>query len=243
MTFPRLFPGGPFLLGDAPTFPDPEATDAEGLLAVGGDLSQPRLLAAYRAGIFPWFSKGEPILWWCPPQRACLPPGEAHVSRTLARVIRQGRFEVREDTAFAQVVRACAKAPRRGQRGTWITPEMQAAYTVLHHQGCAHSVEAWSEDTLVGGLYGIALGGAFFGESMFTLAPEASKVCFAHLANRLHGWGFTLLDCQVENPHTTSLGAQVLPRADFLTRLAEALQLPDRWGGDPLPEALDPRVN
>ncbi len=240
MHFPRLFPGGPFLLGAAPTFPDPEATDADGLLAVGGDLSAPRLLAAYRTGIFPWYSKGEPILWWCPPVRAALNPAGVHISRSLGRTIRQGRFEVREDTAFAQVVRACARAPRPGQPDTWITAEMQAAYTLLHHHGIAHSVEAWRDGRLVGGLYGLALGAAFFGESMFSLEPDASKVAFAHLTARLEGWGFTLLDCQVENTHTTSLGARPIPRAAFLTQLAAALQHPDRWGGDPPPKALDP---
>lgn len=234
-SFPRLGPHGPWLLGEAPLFPDPEATDDDGLLAVGGDLSVPRLLAAYRAGIFPWFSKGEPILWWCPPERSCLHPREAHISRSLAKVLRQGVFELRMDTSFAQVVRACAKAPRAGQRGTWITPAMQAAYTTLHHQGWAHSIEAWREDRLVGGLYGVALGGAFFGESMFSLETDASKACFAMLAARLEAWGFTLLDCQVENPHTTSLGAKPMPRALFLARLAEALAGPDRWAG--LPEA------
>lgn len=229
----RLGPNGPWLLGVEPTFPDPEATDEEGLLAVGGDLSVPRLLAAYRAGIFPWFSKGQPILWWCPPMRSCLHPAEAHISRSLAKVMRQGVFELRMDTSFAQVVRACAKTPRAGQRGTWITPEMQAAYTTLHHQGWAHSLEAWRGDRLVGGLYGVALGGAFFGESMFSLETDTSKVCFAMLAARLEAWGFTLLDCQVENPHTTSLGAKPMPRAQFLARLAEALAGPERWAGLP----------
>jgi leucyl/phenylalanyl-tRNA--protein transferase len=251
-TLSRIGPSGPWLLGEAPTFPDPEATDADGLLAVGGDLSVARLLAAYRAGIFPWFSKGEPILWWCPPLRSCLHPAEAHVSRSLAKVLRQGVFEVRVDTSFAQVVRACARSPRAGQRGTWITPAMQAAYTTLHHQGFAHSVEAWREGgsisesrrrsgggadgasdrwRLVGGLYGVALGGAFFGESMFSLETDASKACFALLAARLEAWGFTLLDCQVENPHTTSLGAKPLARRAFLEILAGALALGDLWGG------------
>ncbi|HJV23008.1 MAG TPA: leucyl/phenylalanyl-tRNA--protein transferase [Holophagaceae bacterium] len=231
MTLPRLGPSGPWLLGPEPVFPDPEATDEDGLLAVGGDLSVPRLRAAYRAGIFPWYSKGEPLLWWCPPVRACLHPAEAHVSRSLAKALRQGRFELRTDTAFAQVVRACAKTARPGQRGTWITTDMQAAYAALHHQGWAHSVEAWREGRLVGGLYGVAVGGAFFGESMFSLEPDASKACFATLAERLNAWGFTLLDCQVENPHTTRLGAKPVPRAAFLARLETALEGPERWGG------------
>ncbi|MBI3130068.1 MAG: leucyl/phenylalanyl-tRNA--protein transferase [Acidobacteria bacterium] len=241
MIYSRLFPGGPWLLGGAPRFPDPEATDENGLLAVGGDLSVPRLLAAYRAGIFPWFSKGEPILWWCPPVRSCLHPAEAHISRSLAKAMRQGVFELRMDTSFAQVVRACAKTPRVGQRGTWITAEMQAAYTTMHHRGWAHSIEAWREGRLVGGLYGIALGGAFFGESMFSLEPDASKACFALLAERLDAWGFTLLDCQVENPHTTSLGAKPLARIEFLARLAEALALEVQWGGAAGSEAPPPQ--
>lgn len=229
--FARLGPRGPWLLGPEPVFPDPEATDDQGLLAVGGDLGAARLLAAYRAGIFPWFSPGEPILWWCPPLRSCLAPGAVHVSRSLAKVLRQGRFEIRLDTAFAEVVRACAKAPRPGQAGTWITPAMQRAYLELHHLGHAHSVEAWRGGRLVGGLYGLALGGAFFGESMFSKEPDASKACFAELGRRLAEAGFTLLDCQVENPHTSSLGAEVLPRAAFLARLEAALEGPDRWAG------------
>jgi len=229
--FARLGPRGPWLLGPEPVFPDPEATDDQGLLAVGGDLSPERLRAAYRQGIFPWFSPGEPILWWCPPLRSCLAPAEVHVSRSLAKVLRQGRFELRWDTAFPQVVKACAKAPRPGQEGTWITPAMQRAYGELHRLGLAHSVEAWREGRLVGGLYGVALGGAFFGESMFATEPDASKACFATLGAQLADWGFSLLDCQVENAHTTSLGATAIPRAAFLARLEAAVEGPDRWGG------------
>ncbi len=229
--FARLGPRGPWLLGAEPTFPAPEATDDQGLLAVGGDLSPERLLAAYRQGIFPWFSAGEPILWWCPPSRSCLAPTEVHISRSLAKVLRQGRFEIRVDAAFDAVIRACAKAPRAGQPGTWITPAMQRAYGVLHRLGHAHSVEAWREGRLVGGLYGLALGGAFFGESMFATETDASKACFAGLGARLTDWGFSLLDCQVENPHTTALGARTVARGTFLARLEAALEDRNRWGG------------
>lgn len=237
-SFTRIGASGPWLLGPEPLFPDPEATDDQGLLAVGGDLSPDRLLAAYRLGVFPWFSPGEPILWWCPPLRSCLAPSEVHVSRSLAKVLRQGRFEIRVDTAFADVIRACAKAPRPGQQGTWITPAMQRAYGELHRLGRAHSVEAWRGGRLVGGLYGVALGGAFFGESMFAKETDASKACFVALGERLAARGFSLLDCQVENPHTLSLGATAIPRAAFLARLEAALEGPDRWGERPETKGL-----
>ncbi len=229
MRFPRLFPGGPFVLGERIAFPDPEHADADGLLAMGGDLTPARLIAAYKAGIFPWFSEGEPILWWCPPRRSCLHPAEAHVSRSLAKVLRQGRFELRVDTAFHEVIRSCAHSVRPGQDGTWITAEMEAAYLEMHRLGHAHSVEAWREGRLVGGLYGIAFGRAFFGESMFTREPDASKVCFASFCQAFAAAGGGMVDCQVENPHTTSLGARPRPRAQFLTQLNEALEGPDLW--------------
>jgi leucyl/phenylalanyl-tRNA--protein transferase len=229
MRFPRLFPGGPFVLGEEIAFPNPEQADADGLLAMGGDLSSARLIAAYRAGIFPWFSEGEPILWWCPPRRACLHPSEAHVSRSLAKVIRQGRFELRIDTAFHEVIRSCAHTVRPGQDGTWITPEMEAAYLEMHRLGHAHSVEAWREGRLVGGLYGLAFGRAFFGESMFTREPDASKVCFVSFCRAFAEAGGVLVDCQVENPHTTSLGARPRPRKAFLEHLSAALAGADAW--------------
>lgn len=229
MQFRRVTPDGPFLLGADPRFPDPALADVDGLLAVGGDLSPERILAAYRRGIFPWFERHQPLLWWSPDPRACLHPSEAHVSHSLAKVLRHGRFGIRVDTAFERVIRACARTPRRGQRGTWITADMQAAYTVLHRRGWAHSVEAWREGRLVGGLYGLALGGAFFGESMFSLEPDASKACFAALARALDEAGFTLLDCQIGNPHTASLGARVVARSEFLARLDVALEGADRW--------------
>jgi leucyl/phenylalanyl-tRNA--protein transferase len=229
MTFGRLFPGGPFVLGPEPVFPDPAKADRDGLLAVGGDLSPERLLAAYRAGIFPWFSEDEPILWWSPDPRASLAPSEVHISRSLAKVLRQRRFEVRADTAFGEVIRACAHAERPGQHGTWITPAMVEAYERLHALGVAHSVEAWREGRLVGGLYGLAIGGVFFGESMFSRERDASKAVFASLCRALEAAGFGLVDCQVENPHTASLGAQPGPRKAFLGRLAQALESSASW--------------
>jgi leucyl/phenylalanyl-tRNA--protein transferase len=233
MKFGRLYPGGPFMLGVETVFPDPAKADRDGLLAMGGDLRPERLVAAYRAGIFPWFSEGEPILWWSPDPRACLRPSEVHISKSLAKVLRQGRFQLRLDTAFGEVIRACAHTERPGQQGTWITPAMAQAYEELHRRGIAHSVEAWQEGRLVGGLYGLALGRAFFGESMFSRERDASKVCFARLARALDAAGFQLLDCQVENPHTTSLGAGALPRVEFLRRLEMALQGEALWGKVP----------
>lgn len=229
MHFQRVVPDGPFLLGAEPGFPDPSLADSDGLLAVGGDLSPERILAAYRRGIFPWFERHQPILWWSPDPRCCFRPSEAHISRSLAKVLRQGRFQIRVDTAFDRVIRACARTRRRGQRGTWITEDMQAAYGLLHRLGWAHSVEAWRGGRLVGGLYGLALGAAFFGESMFSLEADASKACFAALVQALQAAGFTLVDCQVENPHTATLGARPVGRAEFLERLEEGLAVEERW--------------
>ena len=194
----------------------------DGLLAAGGDLSPERLLAAYRRGIFPWFEDGQPILWWTPDPRFVLRPSELRVSRSLRKRIREGRYEVRVDTAFADVIRACA-APREGQNGTWITRSMFAAYTRLHDLGFAHSVEAWENDQLAGGLYGIALGRVFFGESMFHRATDASKVAFAWLCGRLEQCGFDLIDCQVETPHLASLGAVPMAREAFEACLADSV--------------------
>lgn len=211
-------------------FPDPSEAEPDGLLAVGGDLSPQRLLAAYAAGIFPWYSAGEPLLWWSPDPRLVLLPGELHVSRSLERELRRGTFEVRYDTAFERVVSRCASRRRPGQRGTWITPEMAAAYSRLHELGWAHSVEAWSGRTLAGGLYGVSLGAAFFGESMFADQPDASKVAFVHLVRRLEAWGFGLVDCQVRTEHLARFGAREIPRDEFLERLARALAAPSRRG-------------
>ena len=191
-----------------------------GLLAIGGDLSPKRVLAAYRAGAFPWFNDDDaPILWWSPDPRAVIRPDAMHVSRRLARRMRTGGFSTTFDRAFNQVVRGCA-APRKDHDGTWITPSMQQAYHHLHLLGYAHSVEVWRKGALVGGLYGLSLGEFFFGESMFSRVPDASKVAFRHLCERLHSWRFQLLDCQISNPHLRTLGVQSIPRKEFLRLLA-----------------------
>jgi len=218
-------------LPNATFFPPVETALAEpnGLLAMGGDLSVERLLAAYRHGIFPWFNPGEPILWWSPDPRMVLVPGEIRVTRSLAKRMRNAGFEVRLDTAFVEVMRACA-APREGAGGTWISPAMVAAYTRLFDAGYAHSVETWHAGRLVGGLYGVAIGRMFYGESMFSREPDASKVALVRLARQLQHWNFGLIDCQMETPHLASLGAHTMPRAEFTARLAELVNLPHHPG-------------
>lgn len=196
-----------------------EQDGANGLLAAGGDLSPQRLLAAYRRGIFPWYSDGDPLLWWSPNPRMVLIPSQLKISRSLAKVLRHAEYEIRLDTAFPQVIRACANAPREGQNGTWISPEMQTAYIELHHLGYAHSVETWRDGRLIGGLYGIAIGRAFFGESMFSRATNASKISLAHLCAHLRQQDFGIIDCQMETTHLASLGASPIPRSDFTRRL------------------------
>lgn len=202
----------------------------DGLLAWGGDLSPRRLLAAYRRGIFPWYSEGQPILWHSPDPRFVLVPSQIHVPRSLKKEINRGTYEVRYDTAFQLVIAACARMPRPGQYGTWITREMERAYVQLHQQGYAHSVESWADGQLRGGLYGVSLGGVFYGESMFSLAPDASKVAFATLAQRLQGWGFELIDCQVETEHLSRFGAEQWSRQRFIQALQHALLAPTRQG-------------
>lgn len=214
-------------------FPDPELADPDGLLAVGGDLSLPRLVSAYSRGIFPWYSEQTPILWWSPDPRPVLCPRELHVPRSLERVLRKGVFRITMDQAFPEVMRACATAPRPQGEGTWIVEEMVRAYTDLHRAGLAHSVEAWQEGRLVGGLYGVALGRAFFGESMFHLVPDASKVAFVTLVRRLATWGFAFVDCQQTTPHMLRFGAQEWPRSRFLRELAAALVPPLPCQGRP----------
>ncbi len=201
-------------------FPSPELAEPGGLLAVGGDLSPRRLLLAYSLGIFPWFGDDEPLLWWSPDPRCVLYPSEVRISRSLAKVLRQERFRVSFNEAFGEVVAACAISRRR-QPGTWITQEMRTAYGRLHRLGYAHSVECWWGDELVGGLYGVALGRCFFGESMFHRATDASKVALVALARRLVELGWPLIDCQLPNPHLSSLGAVEIPRREFLQRLRE----------------------
>ncbi len=200
-----------------------------GLLAKGGDLSLPRLLDAYRHGIFPWFNPGEPILWWSPDPRMVLVPDEIRVGRSLARRLRNAGFETRVDTAFVEVMRGCAE-PREGEPGTWISPVMIAAYSRLFEAGFAHSVETWHDARLVGGLYGVAIGRMFYGESMFSRMPDASKVALVRLAQQLHAWGFGLIDCQMETPHLARMGARPIPRAAFVAQLAQLVDLPHRPG-------------
>lgn len=226
----------PWLTSDA-DFPPPELAlrEPNGLLCAGGDLSPQRLLAAYRAGIFPWFSAGDPLLWWSPDPRMVLFPHEFRISRSLRRTLRSGRFEVRLDTAFADVIGACAETPRPGQDGTWITQAMQDAYRRLFELGFAHSVETWLDDQLVGGLYGIAIGRMFYGESMFSRQSDASKVATAHLARHLAAKGFGMIDCQMNTPHLASLGAREIPRSEFLDALralTAAPAAPGRWPAD-----------
>ncbi|MEH6566302.1 MAG: leucyl/phenylalanyl-tRNA--protein transferase [Halopseudomonas sp.] len=194
-------------------------TSPNGLLAAGGDLSPERLLRAYRNGIFPWYGEGQPILWWCPDPRTVLAPSELHIARSMRKFIRQNEFTISLDRAFPAVMAACA-GPRRDTDATWITPAMQAAYTQLHRLGHAHSVEVWQGDELVGGLYGIALGKVFFGESMFSTRSNASKLAFVTLAQHLNDCGFALIDCQMPTDHLFSLGARSMPRAEFLRQLA-----------------------
>jgi leucyl/phenylalanyl-tRNA--protein transferase len=219
----------PFLLGPEPTFPDPELADESGFLAVGGDLSPERLLEAYRRGIFPWpHDEDLPLFWFSPDPRCVLYPAELHVGRTLRS--RLARYEVRYDTAFAEVIRGCATAPRPTGDGTWITPPMVEAYFRLHEAGFAHSIESWREGRLAGGLYGVSLGGVFFGESMFAREPDASKVALVHLVRRVAEWGFRFVDCQLETDHLARFGARAIPRARFLRELARALEAPTRRG-------------
>lgn len=204
-------------------------TDPEGLLAIGATLSPQRLESAYRRGIFPWYSPGEPILWWSPDPRAIIVPARFHVSRSLQRQLRRRDHHVSLDTAFEAVVAACA-APRLDQPGTWITPEMADAYCRLHERGLAHSIEVWRDDRLIGGLYGVSTGRAFFGESMFSHATNGSKIALAWLLCQLDIWQFDFLDCQMPTDHLLSLGAETLPRRRFLLQLAASQRAATRLG-------------
>lgn len=195
-------------------------SEPDGLLAAGGDLSPPRLLEAYRRGIFPWYSRGQPILWWCPDPRAVLRPDRMKVSRSLAKSIRNRGFETRIDCAFRDVLRYCGSTELR-PGGTWLSPEMRAAYLRLHKLGYAHSVETWLNDRLVGGLYGIAVGRVFFGESMFSIERDASKVALKRLCDELLARGYHIIDCQMATSHLMSLGAELIPRSEFIEILRE----------------------
>lgn len=206
-------------------------TEPDGLLAAAGDLTVPRLLEAYRHGIFPWYDETQPILWWSPNPRMVLKPGQAHISRSLAKHMRKHPFTISFDHAFEQVITECA-AKRSTDEGTWITADMKAAYIELHRQGHAHSIECWQNDKLVGGLYGVAIGRVFFGESMFSRVTNASKVCLVKLSEHLHRWGFELIDCQVESAHLTSMGAHEINRETFkqiLDTYCEQLPATDAW--------------
>lgn len=206
--------------GSCSSFPSLEnaLNEPNGLLAAGGDLSPQRLLEAYSKGIFPWFNEGEPILWWSPDPRMVLFPNELKISRSLRRTLKKDHYQIRADSSFSQVMHACA-SPRKGQAGTWIHPEMIAAYTALHEMGLAHCVETWMDGELVGGLYGVALGKVFFGESMFSRVPDASKIAFAHLVKQLQCQEFGLIDCQVKTSHLASLGAREISRQEFSQKL------------------------
>ncbi len=209
----------PILLTRDIWFPHPDEADSQGLLAIGGDLSPERLLLAYISGIFPWYSPGDPILWWSPDPRMVLFPEELHIPKRLSRILRQGRFKVSMDRDFEGVIRACAVEGGRSESGTWITQEMVAAYMELHRLGFAHSVEAWQDGRLAGGLYGVCLGRVFFGESMFFREPDASKVAFVTLVKWLEKNGVELIDCQVRTGHLERFGARDIPRNEFLAML------------------------
>jgi leucyl/phenylalanyl-tRNA--protein transferase len=223
----------PFLIHPNDTsyeFPDVSLAleEPNGLLAIGGDLSPERLLSAYRHGIFPWFNPGEPILWWSPDPRAVLFPEKIRISRSLRRTIGKNLFSLTTDQAFNAVMAAC-QAPRAKQRGTWITPDMRRAYNEMHRRGYAHSIECWQNTELAGGLYGMAIGQVFFGESMFSRVSDASKVALVYLTDKLIEWGYRLIDCQVQSEHLISLGAEAIPRDQFCAYL-------NRWCDQPVAE-------
>ena len=215
-----------YFLDESINFPSPDFADKDGLLAIGGDLSPESLIQAYKNGIFPWYEEGSPILWWSPDPRMILLPEEFKRSKSLKQTIRRGLFEIRFDEDFQAVIEACSASGQRQQNGTWITPEMITAYVNLHQLGYAHSVEAYHDGKLAGGLYGICLGRAFFGESMFFLARDASKVALAALVDRALEWGFHFIDAQQRTEHLQSLGAKAVPRHIFLSMLNKALTYP-----------------
>jgi leucyl/phenylalanyl-tRNA--protein transferase len=209
-----------FQLTDKLVFPPPELAEENGLLAIGGDLSTERLLLAYRSGIFPWYSEGDPVLWWSPSPRLVIFPDEFKVPKRLARFIKQQKYKMTVNRAFQQVITSCASASGRQAKGTWIDQDMIEAYTRLHEQGWTHSVECWQDEELVGGLYGIALGKVFFGESMFSHQPNTSKAALIFLVEQLHKWNFDLIDCQLKTEHLMQFGAREIPGSEFQTILA-----------------------
>ena len=215
-----------YLIDKELAFPRPEDANEEGIVAVGGDMRPERLILAYRQGIFPWPARGYPLLWFSPDPRFALEPSEAHVSRSLRRAIRKRELRVTSDLAFDKVIEACAATPRPRQQGTWITRELQEGYLELHERGYAHSIEAWRGHTLVGGLYGVAVGRTFAGESMFAYEPDASKVAFTTLLGHLVEWEFSIVDCQVHTEHLARFGATMWPRSRFLARWRKAVDEP-----------------
>ena len=218
------------LIRDIPLFPPVDEADSDGLLAVGGDLTKERLLAAYRQGIFPWYEFGQPILWWCPDPRLVLFPKELKISRSLRKVLRKQNFKISFDSAFGNVIKACADVRTEQGKGTWIIPEMQKAYNELHLEGYAHSVESWLDGELVGGLYGISLGQCFFGESMFSTISNSSKAALVALAEFSKQVGIKIIDCQMTTQHLLSLGAKEIDRQSFLKKLNRYLEKPDIKG-------------
>lgn len=229
-----------FLGADPTAFPPATNANEDGILAVGGDLSPQRLVAAYQRGIFPWYSEGLPILWHCPDPRFVLEPGKLHVPKSLKKTQKAAPYRLTLDTAFEDVIDGCAATRRPGQRGTWITRDMRQAYVTLHHLGLAHSCEAWLGDQLVGGLYGVSLGRVFYGESMFARADDASKLAFVTLAEWMREWGVQLIDCQQETAHLARFGAEPWPRPRFLAAVATLSKLPTKRGPWRFPEQPSP---
>jgi leucyl/phenylalanyl-tRNA--protein transferase len=225
-----------FLLTSRLFFPPLEdaLVEPNGLLAAGGDLSPERLIKAYRCGVFPWFNENETILWWSPDPRMVLFPNELKVSHSLNKILKKRNYEIRVDSAFNEVIRACA-APRKGQAGTWIHSDMISAYITLHEMGLAHSVETWIDGKLKGGLYGVAQGKIFFGESMFSQINNTSKIAFVHLVKQLEKWNYSMIDCQMKTTHLASFGAREIPRKEFSHRLKESVNYQnqiEKWNFD-----------
>lgn len=229
-----------FRLPNEHVFPPPHLAHPSGVLAVGGDLHPDRVLLAYQSGIFPWYSEGQPLWWYSPDPRMVLIPGDLRIQRSLKKRVRRGDYTVTFDTAFEDVLSACAEIPRPDQGGTWLTAPLQAAFIELHARGIAHSVEAWHDGALVGGLYGLGIGKAFCGESMFARRSDASKVAFVHLVRQLDRWGFPLVDCQVHTPHLERFGAQETPRGAYLQRFHSASALAGRPGPWQFDSGFDP---
>ncbi len=234
-----------YLLTEDMLFPPPQLSREDGLLAVGGDLSEERLLLAYSMGIFPWYSEDDPILWWSPDPRLVLYPDEFKVSKSLRKIIRKNLFRITMDTVFEQVITACARVRRSQDAGTWIVDGMIQAYSRLHHAGYAHSIEAWHEGELVGGLYGVSLGRCFFGESMFTRKSNASKVALYSLVEYVKARQFDSIDCQVTSDHLIGLGAREISKRRFLAELKKSVEYPTfkgKWSFTPLPVQLTIQV-